>query len=233
MNSAEQILHDRVNLVRLVRRLEKSVNESDWESERNITLWLKSQGILQQLKHARKLLSGVELYNETQPSATLKRRLDDIRGLLDKLDAFMLSVNKDHPEITSSRPFLDAVPLPPLSARKADLPVFQRIAPTSDVTSGPNADVFRSTEEESSLLPLEPHSTLQLSRPVPLSSTTADGTPTQALLQHRTVLQEELSAQLAQMAGQLRRNAEHFSSALAADQAVLRNTEEKIGANFD
>jgi hypothetical protein len=47
MNSAEQILHDRVNLVRLVRRLEKSVNESDWESERNITLWLKSQGLLQ------------------------------------------------------------------------------------------------------------------------------------------------------------------------------------------
>jgi hypothetical protein len=47
------------------------------------------------------------------------------------------------------------------------------------------------------------------------------------------VLQEELSVQLAQMAGQLRRNAEHFSSALAADQAVLRNTEEKIGANFD
>ena len=47
MNSAEQILHDRVNLVRLVRRLEKSVNESDWESERNTTLWLKSQGLLQ------------------------------------------------------------------------------------------------------------------------------------------------------------------------------------------
>jgi hypothetical protein len=121
--------------------------------------------------------------------------------------------------------------------------VFQRIAPTSDVTSGPNADVFRSTEEESSLLPLEPSlDTTTIASPVrlppgtpgvPLSSTKADGTPTQALLQHRTVLQEELSAQLAQMAGQLRRNAEHFSSALATDQAVLRNTEEKIGANFD
>jgi SNARE protein 1 len=52
-------------------------------------------------------------------------------------------------------------------------------------------------------------------------------------LQHRTALQEELSSQLAQMAGQLRRNAEHFSTALAADQAVLSNAEEKIGANFD
>jgi hypothetical protein len=61
----------------------------------------------------------------------------------------------------------------------------------------------------------------------------ADAAPTQTLLQHRTALQEELSAQLAQMAGQLRSNAECFSNALAADQAVLRNAEEKIGANFD
>ena len=35
------------------------------------------------------------------------------------------------------------------------------------------------------------------------------------------------------MAGQLRRNAERFSTALAADQAVLRSTEGKIGANYD
>jgi hypothetical protein len=50
--------------------------------------------------------------------------------------------------------------------------------------------------------------------------------------QYRTALQE-LSAQLAQMTGQLRSNAEYFSNAVAADQAVLRNAEEKIGANFD
>jgi Membrane fusion protein Use1 len=196
-----------------------------------------------------------------QVCRTLKRRLDDIRGLLDKLDAFMLSVNKVRPQyiflmlpspsvkqriIPKSphpEPFLNAVPLPPPSARKADLPVFQRLAPSSDVTSGPDADLFRPTEEESSLLPLEPSlDATTIASPVrlppgtpraPLSSTTGDATPTQALLQHRTVLQEELSAQLAQMAGQLRRNAEHFSSALAADQAVLRNAEEKIGANFD
>ena len=46
-------------------------------------------------------------------------------------------------------------------------------------------------------------------------------------------LQEELSVQLAQMAGQLRRNAEHFSSALAADQVVLQGAEGKVGANLD
>ena len=47
MNTPEQILHDRVNLVRFVRRLDKSVKESDWSSGRRTILWLKSQGLLQ------------------------------------------------------------------------------------------------------------------------------------------------------------------------------------------
>ncbi|KAI0247738.1 hypothetical protein BJV78DRAFT_1276806 [Lactifluus subvellereus] len=251
MNSPEQILHDRVNLVRFVRRLEKSVNESDWSSGRRTTLWLKSQGLLQQLKHARKLLSSVELYNETQPSAKLRRRLKDIRDLLYKLDAFMLSVNErvvsEPPRL---EPFLPTVPLPPPSARKADSPMVQRIAPPSDVTFGSlmevepsaaDAELLRSAEEESSLLPLEPSLDagaasavlLHPKTPAPPLSSMADAASTPTPLQHRTALQEELSAQLAQMAGQLRRNAEHFSNALAVDQAVLRNAEEKIGANFD
>ena len=47
MNTPDHILHDRVNLVRLVRRLDKSVNQSDWGSEKSITSWLKSEGLLQ------------------------------------------------------------------------------------------------------------------------------------------------------------------------------------------
>ena len=62
---------------------------------------------------------------------------------------------------------------------------------------------------------------------------TGDAASSSALLQHGTALQEELAAQLAQMAGQLRRNAEHFSGALVADQGVLRAAEEKVGANLD
>ncbi|KAI9430381.1 hypothetical protein H4582DRAFT_2063902 [Lactarius indigo] len=48
-----------------------------------------------------------------------------------------------------------------------------------------------------------------------------------------TALQEKLAAQLAQMAGQLPRNAEHFSVALAADQGVLCVAEKKVGVNLD
>ena len=47
MITPEQILHDRVNLVRLVRRLDKSVNEFDWSCEKNTTLWLRAEGLLQ------------------------------------------------------------------------------------------------------------------------------------------------------------------------------------------
>lgn len=145
------------------------------------------------------------------------------------------------------------MPLPPPSTRRATPSTVQRLAPPSEVTSGPIEEVeppaadvdllLGSAEDESSRPPLEPapdadasassiHLPPRIPAP-PLASSAADATPAQGFLQHSTALQEELSAQLAQMAGQLRRNAEHFSTALAADQAVLRNTEEKIGANYD
>lgn len=47
MTVKDQIVHDRVNLVRLMRRLDKSVNEADWGTERSWTLWLKSERVLQ------------------------------------------------------------------------------------------------------------------------------------------------------------------------------------------
>lgn len=127
----------------------------------------------------------------------------------------------------------------------------QRLAPPLDVTSGPLEEIgpsavdvdllLGSSEKDDSSLLMEPShdagavSTSFLPPKIqvsPLVSTT-DDVPSQALLQHSTAVQEELSAQLAQMAGQLRRNAEHFSKALAADQAVLHDAEEKVGTNYD
>ena len=127
----------------------------------------------------------------------------------------------------------------------------QRLAPPSDVTSGPLEEIgpsavdvhllLGSAEKDDPSLPRKPSldagavSTSFLPPKIqvsPLVSTT-DAVPSQPLLQHSTAVQEELSTQLAQMAGQLRRNAEHFSKALAADQAVLRDAEEKVGTNYD
>ncbi|KAI9437610.1 hypothetical protein H4582DRAFT_1815361 [Lactarius indigo] len=244
MTVKEQVVHDRVNLVRLVRRLDKSVHEADWGTGRSWTQWLKSERVLQQLKHARKLLGNVELDNQIQPSAKLGKRLADIRSLLDRLDASMVSVNERvAPEPSRPEAFLPTVPRPsPSITRKPDLPTVQRLAPPSHVTSSlltdddaegsasaATADVdllLGSTDESDALLP--PPSTTGGTR-----NTGADAASASALLQNSTALQEELATQLAQMAGQLRRNAEHFSGALAADQGVLRAAEEKVGANLD
>jgi hypothetical protein len=130
--------------------------------------------------------------------------------------------------------------------------VVQRLASPSDVTSGPIEEVdppttdvgllLGSAEEESPRLRFDntldeggAASSILLPPRIlePSLTSAADTAPAQGLMQYSTALQEELSTQLAQMAGQLRRNAEHFSTALAADQAVLRGAEEKIGANYD
>ncbi len=126
----------------------------------------------------------------------------------------------------------------PSTTRKPDLLAVQRLAPPSHVTSSllttedaeasaaaaaADVDLLLGSADESDCTFLPPDRT----------PSGGDAASASALLQHSTALQEELAAQLAQMAGQLRRNAEHFSGALAADQGVLRAAEEKVGANLD
>jgi len=233
------VVHDRVNLIRLMRRLDKSVNEAYWSTGRSWSVWLKSEKVLQQLKHARKLLGNVELDNEVQTSAKLAKRLVDIRGLLDRLDASMILVNERVvPEPTRPEPFLHTVPRPsPPATRKPDLPAVQRLAPPSHVTSSSltteDTNDFATATGVDLLLGSADESDGPLLQPDRAAPSAGDAAAASALLQNSTALQEELAAQLAQMAGQLRRNAEHFSGALAADQAVLRVAEEKVDANLD
>jgi len=160
----------------------------------------------------------------------------------------MLSVNETVvPEGPHADPILPILLSSSPSGRRADPSVLQRLGPPPDVTSGTlkiseppaaGVDLLLGSAEDEDSRPLEvPASDAGVVSPVhhpaaPLAPA-ADAASAQAHLQHSTVLQEELSAQLAQMAGQLRRNAEHFSSALATDQAVLRNAEEKIVVNYD
>lgn len=66
--------------------------------------------------------------------------------------------------------------------------------------------------------PEELHGSTSSSHRVPLST---------------AAVHEELSAQLAQMASQLKRNAIHFSDTLARDQAVVEETTFKLESNFD
>ncbi|KAH9013572.1 hypothetical protein EDB85DRAFT_2158080 [Lactarius pseudohatsudake] len=110
-----------------------------------------------------------------------------------------------------------------------DLPTVHRLAPPSHVTPGlfttddaSSADVdmlLGSADESDAFLPPD-----RTRSPTSARNTGGDAASASALLRNSTALQEELAAQ---MAGQLRRNAGHFSGALAADQGVLRVAEEK------
>lgn len=77
MRTDEQILHDKINLQRLMKRLEQSIQEGDWSKSN--PPWIKAQAILQvrptfsltdatdlphqQIRYARLLLKNVELDN--------------------------------------------------------------------------------------------------------------------------------------------------------------------------
>ena len=82
-----------------------------------------------------------------------------------------------------------------------------------------------------SLLPINPSETARASAfnrslgPTPISRATGN--------QATTVLHDELSSQLEQMAQQLKRNAIHFSTSLAKDKAFLEDAAQKIESNFD
>ena len=46
----EQVVHDRINLLRLVRRLEKSVDSDEWLEDTRVpsrAAWIRMQGVLQ------------------------------------------------------------------------------------------------------------------------------------------------------------------------------------------
>lgn len=80
--------------------------------------------------------------------------------------------------------------------------------------------------------PINPAETLlPPSLPATSEKSTAQAAP--AFLQNSASLHEELSAQLAQMATQLKRNAIHFADALDKDKAVVLDAQEKLERNHD
>jgi SNARE protein 1 len=47
LQSTEQIVHDRINLGRLVKRLEKSAEDEAWSQDDGHNTWIKTRGTLQ------------------------------------------------------------------------------------------------------------------------------------------------------------------------------------------
>ncbi|TFY82544.1 hypothetical protein EWM64_g1459 [Hericium alpestre] len=241
LQSNEQVLHDRINLSRLVKRLEKAVDASDWADGERQDVWMKSQGMLQKLKYARTLLKNVEFYDEMEVSSRFRQRHEDLRKTIERLESAVETVNaRTEPKPTRPASILSTLPLPPPSARGVE---------PSPVSANAKSEAAESSESEPELQRPEMDLLLGPADDAPLvsdsvsttllpptsgtSPSSATSAPSPAFLQNSAAVQEEMSAQLAQMAGQLRRNAIHFSEVLAKDQAVMGGAEEKIGANYD
>lgn len=227
----DQILHDRVNLPRLVKRLEKSVSEDDWSDSSQRDTWIKAQGTLQRIRHARLLLKNVEVDDHgTSPAS--EHRYQRLRATLDQVEAFVTEIEqKAAPPLKRPIPILPSIRSPKTKAADLEtIPVEATLIPTEDtIQSVPSADDLIPSSH------IEPLPSGPLAPPTlpAASSATSNITATPTFLQNSRALQEELSEQLALMATQLRRNATHFSESLVKDKSVVEAMQEKIEGNFD
>ncbi|KAH9174077.1 hypothetical protein EDB89DRAFT_2068024 [Lactarius sanguifluus] len=150
----------------------------------------------------------------------------------DRLDASMLSVNEGvTPEPSRLEPFLPTVRLRP----SPENPIYQRSNAlhhphtSPQVFSPPRMRRLPQQQQQTST-----YSVAGLTSPASFCRSTTGGRSMGDAASASAVLKEELAAQLAHMAGQLRRNAEHFSRrAGGGPEEVRRVAEEKVGANHE
>jgi len=248
MQTQEQVIHDRVNLGRLVKSLEGMVASEEWLLNTrgpSKQTWIKVQGALHKVQYARKMLRSVELNASLDAPSTSSDRYQNIRNSLDRLELVLSEANKRvTPKRSRPEPILPTLPIPE--------PPTPKIAPVPSI----NVDMSNS---EMPLSPAEPSALLSaqdllLSPSDTVPSTLAEGpsdnstaffpasrtssgplapASTGAILQNSRAIQEELSEQLAQMATQLKRNALHFSNSLEKDKAVVLESQEKLERNYD
>ncbi|OCH89072.1 hypothetical protein OBBRIDRAFT_733279 [Obba rivulosa] len=238
--NADQRQHDKINLHQLVRRLEKTVATDDWAADDVARpAWVKTRGTLQKLKYARRLLRNVELYEDDAYVCAMSR-YEMLRETLDRLEKVVLEVDQRvAPKAVPLEPILPTLPIPvsrpvePAAASPAPQSPGDSAPITSDesLASVSAQDLLLSSSDTEPIRPA----------PVPSSSSTllpptlpkfADQSAAPAL-QNSAALHEELSAQLAHMAAQLKRNTLHFSAALEDDKSVLGGTQEKLERNYE
>jgi len=172
---------------------------------------------------------------------------DDVRSKLSTLESIVSEVNKVSCEVelrfflplrpripqkcapTPRRP----PPILPLMPQPVDEPekvTLEPPPPRYEEGQKLNEKVEDSTPSEPTPkeLPITDDLLTTLSEKLPPSTSDSRRVPLSTAAVH-----EELSAQLAQMATQLKRNAVHFSDTLARDQAVVEETKLNMESNHD
>ncbi|EJD52487.1 hypothetical protein AURDEDRAFT_181078 [Auricularia subglabra TFB-10046 SS5] len=232
--------HDRINLQRLVNRIQIDVERrEDWvvtpESQRKTAL--HARAVARKIAYARQLLSKVEQdeLDDPQPSSSRQRLHAALAQTLDRLEddineverrlAILRANAKPPPSFLATLPLpKDPTPPPEPSAEATLIP--------SDTTA--TATLVNLTDALPSPQDIDEPLALLPAAPAPAAPAPASLLPANkpTFLSTSLQTQEALGDELARMARQLRANAEHFSGKLAEDKAVLEGTQEKIEGNL-
>ncbi|KAJ3711837.1 hypothetical protein DFJ43DRAFT_1044297 [Lentinula guzmanii] len=241
--------HDDINLARLIRRLDKAVNGQDWDGSSPNDLWLRSLKTLQNVKFAKRLWKNIEL-SGTSAYALLPLSL--VLEYTSKLfTARILNVTRRSEYYIGDSPYLLKV----LTVSQRSKP--KNFKPSSvlsnipkAVVDTPEAELSLETPEEPSKIVETPSTDNLLTSPANLPSasitspnptlisplfsnaSTSTAIASGAFLENSKARHEAMSEQLAQMAVQLRKNAQNFSEKLAEDKAIVEETQTKLDSNF-
>ncbi|EJU04174.1 hypothetical protein DACRYDRAFT_105243 [Dacryopinax primogenitus] len=215
--------HDRINLVRLVRRLELPANQPSTSEQDAYTAWLQAKSQLQKVANARSLWK-----NLTSDGQTLN--LDDLDARIDKLEKLAAKSVDEHPAPLPPRTsFLELLPTPKPLLPISILPPPEALSVQTSAAADTTAELTTSEPLESSLLPSEP---LLPEFSFLLQPSSKKDKEPEAEYQLNAI-QQELADQLAHMGHQLKLNAINFGERLAADVGVVKEAEEKLTGNLD
>ncbi|CAE6460802.1 unnamed protein product [Rhizoctonia solani] len=244
--------HNEVNLARLLRRLEKAVQSQDWSYQslaESSATWIRVEGMLQSVAHARKLLSSVRS-GEESPSSSMSSSSEYLQATENKIDALEYVLNdvrsRALPKKSKPPSYLSHVPPPrPKPVAQPTITVTnEEVKSPEEMTSEALLPVeekaFELKGPESDLLPTTPlpepqvkYTRLETSESLlpPRSRPSASASPTADLpaFMHTSLqTQEDLSEQLAQMAAQLKRNAQTFAAQLHEDNALVQIAHDQL-----
>jgi len=222
--SHEQLVHDKINLFRLVRRLDKSISGEHWDaqdaSESSYIHWVRTEGMLQKLKYAQGLLKNVQ-------SDADEVNYGNLRATLERLEATVKEANERlKPEPTKPPLMLPRMPQP-IFVEPAN-PTPAEVVELEPETTPPLTEEAEPAADSLKDLLLSPSDT---SSPAAAESKGVSSS-TRRALQSSSAVHDELSSQLAQMATQLKRNALHFSDSLVKDQTVVEQAQQKLEQNY-
>ncbi|KAH8119138.1 hypothetical protein DFH11DRAFT_424555 [Phellopilus nigrolimitatus] len=247
--------------LKLLERLVDEEEWSKYTTSDRSNKWLKAQSVLAGVNHCREVLRNVTP-NDYDFGLGDRRSIpgqqfhEDAKVLLDRLECDMLEINQElKPRPRRHKLILPTLPQPsplPTKSEALDVERKQILAHAVDETlipvgeselrgqvDVPSTDLSELPSPGSQMPPstlpnpLKNPASILLPPSLPSTSALSGANAVPGFLETSTALQEDLSEQLAQMARQLKLNAQHFSEALAKDQGVVQVSKEKVEQNYD